>query len=416
MKAQEEGMFVPLRERREDIPAALAALVEQMMDRRPQQRPNAFTLASSLLPCLERNDWRELRQVGEAAYLKDDYEEAFASLERAAMIALPGERETPEYGEMVQLLVHTASRCGKVYRIAPQLVQPAFQTACAVEGHNGTLVPMETLIGSLISQPLVDPADRESAALATETIIELLLENSSSQRLGRAVTQMLKGQSHPVLWKNREDLYLVGTQYRRDGGIPVGVVEAFCIASARKCREDLGSLAEAQLWLRRAERLGVTGGADFKKEREAVESLLRNTATAIALPPTAKAQMRPGDVVGQDERAHLKIDRIVRWTERLLQLHPYVEGVKRVRKDMELPLKPTRILDGKSRSLHLKAAPPGFDENRIIPAVLDESYCIPSGTTVLRINVILAEGTTAQQRDVAVDLLRKDAYLFGEAA
>jgi hypothetical protein len=64
----------------------------------------------------------------------------------------------------------------------------------------------------------------------------------------------------------------------------------------------------------------------------------------------------------------------------------------------------------------LKAAPPGFDENRIIPAVLDDSHCIPSGTTVLRINIILAEGTTPQQRDAAVDLLRKDEYLFGTAA
>jgi hypothetical protein len=416
MKAQQEGSFVPLGERREDVPKALGALVERMMAREPNKRPNAFTLASSLLPCLERNDWREMQQAGETAYMRDDYEEAVEFWERAAFIALPGERLTLEYGDMAQLLVQTASSCGTLFRIAPQLVQPVFQTACALEGEKGTVKPMETMISTMINQPLVDPADKEAVDLALDTFIELLIENAATKRLGPIVALMLKGQSQPLLWKKREDLYLVAIQYRLDSGIPAGAVEAFCIASARRCREDLAGLPEAQLWLRRAERLGVVGSADFKKERDAVENLFRNTATPVAIPPIAKVQMLPGEVVGQDERGHLKIDRIVRWTERLLQLHPYVEGVRRVRKESELPLKPTRILDAKSRSLHLKAAPPGFDENRIIPAVLDDSHCIPSGTTVLRINIILAEGTTPQQRDAAVDLLRKDEYLFGTAA
>jgi serine/threonine protein kinase len=224
MKAQQEGVFVPLRDQREDIPAALAALVEQMMARQPRHRPNAFTLTSSLLPCLERNDWRELKQLGESAYLEEDLDDALASLERAALIALPGDRATVEYGEMAQLLVETASSSGALFRMAPQLVQPVFQTACAIEGEKGTVKPMGRMIETLIDQPLVDPGDKESVDLALDTLIELLLENAPSKRLGPVVALMLKGQSHPLLWKKREDLYLVGTQYRRDGAIAVGVV------------------------------------------------------------------------------------------------------------------------------------------------------------------------------------------------
>jgi hypothetical protein len=56
----------------------------------------------------------------------------------------------------------------------------------------------------------------------------------------------------------------------------------------------------------------------------------------------------------------------------------------------------------------------GVDSARIVPAVLDESYCNPKGTTALRINIILPAGTTLAQRESVIELLREDNSLFGE--
>jgi hypothetical protein len=76
-------------------------------------------------------------------------------------------------------------------------------------------------------------------------------------------------------------------------------------------------------------------------------------------------------------------------------------------------LRPTRVLDLSNIAQHVVSLPK-TDVNRIIPAVLDESYCIPSGTTVLRVNIVLAEDTTPRQRECAFERLRKDDALFGE--
>jgi hypothetical protein len=87
--------------------------------------------------------------------------------------------------------------------------------------------------------------------------------------------------------------------------------------------------------------------------------------------------------------------------------------VRRVRKDPGLALRPTRILDLSSMAQHVSTLK-GIDPTRIVPAVLDESYCIPSGRTVLRVNIVLAEGTTLRQREAAMERFRRDRTLFGE--
>ena len=56
-----------------------------------------------------------------------------------------------------------------------------------------------------------------------------------------------------------------------------------------------------------------------------------------------------------------------------------------------------------------------MEHSRIIPAVLDESYCIPKGTTALRINIVLPEGTTIDQREAVISVLKDDSSLFGFA-
>ena len=96
-----------------------------------------------------------------------------------------------------------------------------------------------------------------------------------------------------------------------------------------------------------------------------------------------------------------------------MKRHPYVQAVRRVRRDPNLDLRPTRILDLSNIAQHATAAQ-GMEPKRIIPAVLDESYCIPAGSTALRINIVLPENTTLRQRECAIERLRRDSALFGE--
>ena len=56
---------------------------------------------------------------------------------------------------------------------------------------------------------------------------------------------------------------------------------------------------------------------------------------------------------------------------------------------------------------------PGIDEARIIPIVLDASYCVPAAVA-LRMNIVLPPGTTLSQREAAFEVLREDSSLFGE--
>ena len=99
--------------------------------------------------------------------------------------------------------------------------------------------------------------------------------------------------------------------------------------------------------------------------------------------------------------------------ERLLRLHPYVQAVRRVRRDRNIPLSPTRLLPLENIAQQLQSSGEKLDSARIIPAVLDDSFCSPKGTTVLRINIMLPPGTTIGQREAAIASLKADGSLFG---
>jgi hypothetical protein len=79
-----------------------------------------------------------------------------------------------------------------------------------------------------------------------------------------------------------------------------------------------------------------------------------------------------------------------------------------------LALSSTRLLPVKNIAQHLRAGADVMEESRIIPTVLDESYCNPKGSTTLRINIILLpSATTIAQREAAMSLLMEDTSLFG---
>jgi hypothetical protein len=129
----------------------------------------------------------------------------------------------------------------------------------------------------------------------------------------------------------------------------------------------------------------------------------------VRLPRTASVQEDATKIVGDDERGHLHVDRIAAWAQRLYRRHPYVHAVRRVSKDGTIPPRPNRILDLNNIARHAKAAV-GISPDRIIPAVLDQSFCTVS--CALRINIVLEDGCTVQEREAVMVELKKDVDLF----
>jgi serine/threonine-protein kinase len=411
ISAQLDGAFRPLRELRPtDITVRLAELIEGMLSPDPLDRPNALTLASVLPEALQAADWKEYLNLGRKAYSDGDAEAACDHLDKAARTAKEQDHQTPEYVEALRLLVDSARDCGKLFQVAPQLVQPMIHGVM----HNAD---GRTLLGEFIKAVLQDAHvaadDRDAQSTVIVTLLDLLLAHEPSFGLATSLDVMLKNVANPVVWANRETLYEVGVNYRASNLASSGILESWCIAASRYLREKNAAADEPQLWLRRAERLGVSTNVEFIREAAEVARILKHTANARELPPIPTTQEEAARCVGEDERPHLNLSRIRRWVTRVLNRHPYVQGVRRVRKDPNVALRPTRVLDLTNVSQHIGSLQK-LDVNRIIPAVLDESYCTPPGSTVLRINILLAENTTPRQRECAYERLRQDDALFGE--
>jgi tRNA A-37 threonylcarbamoyl transferase component Bud32 len=410
-EAQESGNFVPAKDRRQELPTRLSELIAEMMSPDPLARPNAFTLVGRLAPALHASDWTAEFESAKRAYLEGDAETAFEYFERAAFSAPEQGRRSAEYLEVLDYLVDTADTCGRLLSVAPEVIQPL---AAAALSNEKAIAPFESLIRKLLKEPATDPARRDFQRTAVHTLVQLLIDVPPGQQLARAVEQLLRSVDHPAVWADREDIFLIGLGYREAGLANLSLVGAWCLTSSRKLRERDATLLHAQIWLRRAERIGVAHSPEYRRESEALERLLRSTATPQTLPKLPESQDRGMKAVGEDEKGHLDAKRISMWVERLLSLHPYVQGVRRVRRDPKLPLSPTRLLSLDHLAQHVTQAMAGIDSARIIPAVLDDSYCSPKGATALRINIVLPGGTTLAQREAVMEILREDNSLFGE--
>lgn len=90
-----------------------------------------------------------------------------------------------------------------------------------------------------------------------------------------------------------------------------------------------------------------------------------------------------------------------------------MEQVRRLEKAGGIDPRPCRLLEPDSEPKHFSKVSPK-DRSRVIPAVLDESYC--AGSTALRINIWLSETCTVAQRVTAMELLEADTELFGDLA
>jgi len=278
------------------------------------------------------------------------------------------------------------------------------------------LSPQWSTIGHVVISTVLGlpTLDQESNSALSSTIARLcngIWNNGPIPALGQSIPLLLeKTVKHPGLWQLRDQVYLLAHQHATAEIISAEFVGHWCLNCSRQIREGGSNLSECQLWLQRAESSGLQATAEYASERAKVEQLL-STPGAESLPRRADRQDSPSDAVGADEQGHLKVLRIAAWVRRLQSLYPWVQGVRRVTADSGLDLFPTRILESSNLARHIRNVQ-GLSPDRIIPAVLDASYTV--GERVLRINILLSEGTTEAQKQAAVARLCEDHSLFPE--
>lgn len=408
-EAQLAGQFVPLKQRRPEVPQRLSELVAAMLASDPTTRPSSLALAEEFRLALESSDWLAAAEAGEKALYEDDEESALSLLEKAIFSAPATERTGAVYVSTLENLLLAAEERGALFLVGPRLVQPLLVVAAATAEGKGAKLLTEFLQKTLVAN--VVGGTRDAQQLILRTVVEGLFERTPFPAGQATVEFMLKDPLQPAIWESRDDVFLLGVNYRAASLVRSGLIEQWCLRCCQLIRERGEPLVGCLLWLRRAERLGISGSADYRQERERVEGLVNRTADPPSLPPVARVQESASRVIGDDERGHLAVAQVERWAARLMHLYPHVQAVKRVRREGRIPLWPTRILED-TPAIH-SAAAQGLAASRLIAAVLDSSFC-RDATTVLRINLILEEGTTPAQRENFIDLLRKDTSLFGE--
>jgi hypothetical protein len=403
------GRPLELKAVRPGVTQRLSGLVERMLSDNPKERPTAVSVASELEVVLEPQEWTDFWEAAKTAFNLGNRDAALRGFQQAAFAAPLRSRRSAEYLELLEHLVMILDEEHAILRVCEQLMQPLLSCCLSASDvdHGRRQALLRDFCKLILQAPRLVGDGTTAAALIHALCSHLLGTEPHGVAVG-VVEALLGASENPVAWEQRETIHELCLHYRASLMKP-GSLEAWCIAACRRLREHNSSLLDCQRWLRRAERLGVSGNREYREEREKLEREISNTAHAVRLPRTAHAQEDAAKIVGDDERGHLQVDRIVAWARRLYRRHPYVHAVRRVQKDGAIAPRPSRVLDLSNIARHAKVAI-GISQDRIIPAVLDQSFCAES--CALRINILLDEDCTVQEREAAMAELKSDTELF----
>lgn len=394
---------------RPTVPQRLSGLIERMMADDPKDRPSAVSVAGELEVVLEPEEWTDFWEEGKRAFNAGDREAALRGFQQAAFAAPFGQRQSVEYLEVLEHVVMLLDQERGVLRICEQLRQPLL--GCCLTSNEVDHRRRQSLLRDYCNVVLQAPRVVGDGTTASTLLYDLCNHLLGAEPVGVALgilELLLASADNPVAWEQRETIHEIALHYRASL-VNAGALEAWCIAASRRLRERNAALVDCQRWLRRAERLGVDNNRDYRDEREKLDRAISNTAHAARLPEAVREQEDASKTVGDDERGHLHVDRIEAWVKRLYRRHPYVQAVRRVQKDGTIAPRPNRVLELNQIARHAKAAA-GVAQERIIPAVLDQSFCAES--CALRINILLAKDSTLAEREAAMVELRKDTELF----
>jgi hypothetical protein len=377
-------------------------------------------VASALPAAALAQDWKECRDAGVKAVIEDDdYEVALTWYMKAVACTPAQERTSSDFAQILRDTLEAATSIGRTTEYLSQLVQPALQAICKGEHKSGDVSenPFEqlarTLMDCVLSATGGSRVSSDGHGEVVRYLVDLLSDSIPTNRLGIVLSRLLDGMDRETIWAKRNTLFDVGVRHRLASTIGDHVLYRWCLKSASRCRQmSGGSLVESGIWLRRAERLGASNSSEFKQQAAELLRLTSKTAESSTPPPVAQ-QVSPDKCIGEGERGHCNVDRFRRWVDRLERRFDFVERAVRFEADPKIDSRPCRLLDPDKAAQHFTKVLPK-DRGRVIPAVLDDTY--HSGAIALRINIWLAEGCTVAQRDHAIDLLKTDTELFGDAA
>lgn len=378
-------------------PTKLAGLIGDMIADDPARRPSAQSVLSRLEGLFEPGGWLELVERAEKTYVDGRHDESATYYERALGEVPSGERAGEKFATVVG-----------------DLIAVLVEGSCVVQWW-GTLV--DAVLDALSSS-------HASANLAAEALKALAVGSGDTTTAPRweilfdALERrpLMRGGWVPLLAPILEDatlarhhgdrLFELCIRFREANLLSTAPIANFCAVAAEAHRRSASSTAVVETWLRRGKRVHGQPTDALAAELEAFAELLQRTQAKASLPPNCENQDRT--VIGSAEKGHLDVDRIERFANRLLEMHPYVCAVKRRRKDGDLAVSTPRLLDDANLAQHRID---GIDDNCIIPFVLDGSFSAEG--VPIRMNIVLPKGTTAPQRKVARDAIAANTQLFG---
>ncbi len=353
--------------------------------------------------------WNDFLMEGREAYTANNTERAYGYFETALVSAPRGALLTQEYLDALDEFVVVAKAAGKLLRVGPMVVD----SLCGATQGNTSAPAAEAakrVLQELTDAPTNTLSERGALADCLRHLAEIVANNGAIPAIASSLRLLLEKFWRPAIWDCRLDLFLLAYESVLGDMFPIDELGGWCLRVCGISRQREVPVSESQTWLQRAAKFGMAKTPEYIAEQKTLTDLLSVDA-ADRLPEPAKKPDPPDDILGASEPGHFEGDRMVRWARRLQRSYPWVASVRRVRADPNLDLYPTRILDLSALTRHIKTIA-GVDPVRIIPAVLDASYAQPANTRVVRINIVLSYGTTADQRNAAIKCLQRDTHLF----
>jgi len=380
------------------IPKRLADLVARMLDDAPEKRPAAAEVRGALETVLQPVTWKELLEEGQAAFAGDRYTDAISSFGRALSRIEPPERHGSDYARLLSDALEVLENAGDsvpwdtqwlgLWLFFARTGERASLTAAQVlrsvnryysARRDSGLRMYRVLVRELASGPPQPALDDLLQLVARETIFqepELALD--AFEAMARAMTGKI---------------------------LDAAAVIAFSVRCAEHARVVLNQPLVADAWLQRARRSGGAEQADYRQAAVALAESRHRSNRLQALPEAVEQEPIK---IGADERAHLEMSRLTELDERVRRLFPFVQQLRRVKKDGGLKISRPTILRLDNIASHLPAG--STDPGNIIPLALDGSFT--AERVPLRVNIVLSNKTMPSQREAALEVLKGVTEIF----
>lgn len=378
-------------------PPHLKALVGAMLSAEPAERPSAEEVAARLQNALVPVKWTDLRDEAERRFSENEYIEALAAF-RAAIAETPAiDRRTDAFGELLRDCLDCVGESPGEMDWWESYLSTLLKYSTAAR----TPLDLTSLIEHVAASAEHTTEGRGLFAMLMCQIERL----EPAEALAGLVRQLATMTQLPESCFVKLHALLVA--YCASDLITGAEAADFCVVRSRTLRTSARPLTHSELWLRRGQRLCPGDHAALESERHEVARAREKTGIIVTLPAVCDSI---DATLGAKEAGHDDQDRILAFARRAHCAYPFLPVIRRLRKEPRMRTSSPTLLPVDNGSTELRGIPAA----RIIPFLLDPSYTRGGhrDAVSLRMAFVLAEGTTAAQRDAAYELLRADNELF----